>query len=96
MDCHRIGSLTCTLDASERNEVLSLLVQCLAQLPQMPKKVLAMYYDENLQLAEIATEFGLTEYEVDQLRAKTLGILQTMLITQLGDAKPQNRRASSP
>jgi DNA-directed RNA polymerase specialized sigma subunit len=54
------------------------LAQCIAQLPEMPKKGLVLYYNEDFKLAEMATRLGLTEYEVDQLRAKTLGILQTM------------------
>jgi len=34
-----------------------------------------------LPLADIASELGLTEYEVDQMRAKTLDVLQMMLKT---------------
>lgn len=96
MNCYRIGSLTWEFDASERIEVLSLLVQCIEQLPQMSKKVLAMCYEENLQLAEIATALGLTEYEVDQMRAKTLDLLQTMLATQLRFTELPYRPAASP
>jgi DNA-directed RNA polymerase specialized sigma24 family protein len=59
-NCHRIGFLIREFDVSERNEVLSLLVQCIARLPQMPKKVLAMYYYEKFQLDEIAMALGLT------------------------------------
>jgi DNA-directed RNA polymerase specialized sigma24 family protein len=70
-------------DTFDRAEVLSLLAQCVARISQIPKKVLAMYYYENLQVAEIATGLGLTEYEIDQMRAKTLDLLQTVLATQL-------------
>ena len=55
-----------------------------------------MYYDENLQLAEIATELGLTEYEIDQMPARTLDLLQTVLAAQLSHAKLPRRRAASP
>ena len=74
-------------DAFERNEVLSLLVQCIAQLPPTQKTVLAMYYHENWQPAEIAACVGLTECEIDQIRAETLALLQTMLAGQLGLAE---------
>ena len=81
---HTGGVLASEFDALERNEALSLLVQCLGQLPPMLKKVLAMYYNENLQIAEIAACCGLTEFEIDQLHAKTLEVLQTMLAAELG------------
>ena len=57
-------------DAFDRNEVLSLLVRCIAELPPTQKTVLAMYYHENLRLAEIATCVGLTECEIDQIRVR--------------------------
>ena len=81
---YRIGSLICEFDASERDEVLSLLIQCVARLPEMQKKVLAMYYYENLELSEIATGIGLTEYETDQMRAGALCVLQAKLAIELG------------
>ena len=84
MDCYKIGSLICEFDASERDEVLSSLIQCIARLPEIQKKVLAMYYYENLELSEIAIGIGLTEYETDQLRARALGVLQATLANQLG------------
>jgi RNA polymerase sigma factor for flagellar operon FliA len=34
----------------ERKEVLSLLAQRMAKLPEIQKKVLAMYYYENMKL----------------------------------------------
>jgi DNA-directed RNA polymerase specialized sigma subunit len=83
-------------DALDHNEVLSLLVRCIARVSQIPKKVLAMYYDENLQLAEIATGLGLTEYEIDQMRARTLDLLQTVLVAQLTLNKLPHLRAARP
>ena len=41
-----------------------MLAQRIAQLPEMPKKVLALYYYENLRLADIAACFGLTESRI--------------------------------
>ena len=82
--CYRIGSSTCEFDASEREAVLSLLIQCIARLPKIQQTVLAMYYYENLELSDIAIGIGLTEYETDQMRARALGVLQATLATQLG------------
>ena len=67
------------LDVLERKEVLSLLTQRMAELPDMPKKVLAMYYYENMRLSEIAACFGLTESRICQIHTRTIGFLRTYL-----------------
>jgi RNA polymerase sigma factor FliA len=38
-------------------------------LPDMQKKILTMYYFENLRLSEIAAAFGLTESRICQIHA---------------------------
>ena len=68
------GSLSCELDPSDRNKVLELLTQRVAQFPRIPKKVLAMYYYENLRPAEIATELGLTGNEIELIRTQTVRV----------------------
>ena len=80
----RGGFLPSEFDALERNEAFSLLVQCLARLPPTLKKILAMHYNENLPLAYIAACYGLTEFEIDQIHAKTLEVLPTILAAELG------------
>ena len=39
----------------------------MAQLPELQKKVLAMYYHENMQLFKIAAVFGVTESRICQI-----------------------------
>lgn len=56
----------------EKRELLELLTQRLAQLPDIPRKILAMYYFENLRLAEIAAVFGLTESRICQIHAQAI------------------------
>jgi len=63
----------------ERKEVLSLLAQRMAELPDIPKKVLAMYYFENMRLSEIAACFGLTESRICQIHTRTIGLLRNYL-----------------
>ena len=70
-------------DALQREAVLELLAQCIVQLPETPKKILAMYYHENLELSEIAIGFGLTEDEIDLIRTQTVRLLQTNLFRDL-------------
>ena len=66
-------------DALLRDEVLELLVQCISQLSPTQKTILAMYYHEDLKLAEIAACMGLTEGKLDQIRVETVGFLRTQI-----------------
>ena len=70
-------------DVLERKEVLSLLAQRMEQLPAVPKKVLAMYYYENMRLSEIAACFGLTESRICQIHTQTVGLLRNYLVNLL-------------
>lgn len=59
-------------DNLEKAELCELLTQRIAELPDIPRKVLAMYYFENMRLAEIAAVFGLTESRICQIHAQTI------------------------
>ena len=53
-----------------------------------------MYYYEKFQLKDIAIVLGLSEYEADQILAKVLGAVQTMLAARLGlERRAHNRRS---
>lgn len=60
-------------DGAERNEMTQLIAGRLEQLPEMQRKVLALYYFEGLRLREIAEAYGLTESRICQIHAQ--GIL---------------------
>ena len=66
-------------DAVERREILTLLTERIAQLPEVPKKVLAMYYYENLRLADIAACFGLTESRICQIHTQAVNQLRVYM-----------------
>ena len=51
------------------------------------KKILAMYYYENLQPAEIAAFLGLSEREMDLIRTRTVRRLQNNLCRDLEQSK---------
>jgi len=59
-------------ESLEKSELLELLTQRIAELPDIPRKILAMYYFESLRLAEIAAVFGLTESRICQIHAQTI------------------------
>jgi RNA polymerase sigma factor for flagellar operon FliA len=56
----------------EKEELVKLLTTRIAELPDIPKKVLVMYYYENMRLAEIAAVFGLTESRICQIHAQAI------------------------
>jgi RNA polymerase sigma factor for flagellar operon FliA len=74
-----ISSECSALDVLERQEVLSLLAQKMAKLPERQKKILAMYYHEKKQLSEIATCFGLTEGLTAQIHTQAVDLLRNYL-----------------
>jgi RNA polymerase sigma factor for flagellar operon FliA len=59
-------------DNLEKAELLQLLAVRMSELPEIPRKVLAMYYFEKLRLAEIAAVFDLTESRICQIHAQTI------------------------
>jgi DNA-directed RNA polymerase specialized sigma subunit len=83
-------------DALQRDDALERLVQCIAQLARTQKTVLALYYYEDVQPGEIAACLGLTEREIDQIRAETLELLQTKLAVRVGLAELPEIGPSTP
>ena len=71
------------LDGLERKEILSLLAQRMTKLPEIQKKVVAMYYHENMKLSEIAACFGLTESRISQIHTQTVAVLRSYLTNLL-------------
>jgi RNA polymerase sigma factor for flagellar operon FliA len=59
-------------DRMEKDELMQLVAKRIEELPDIPKKILAMYYFENMRLAEIAAVFGLTESRICQIHAQTV------------------------
>jgi len=66
-------------DALERKKIIARLAERISQLPELQKKVLAMYYHENMQLSEIAGLFGVTESQICQIRGEATAMLRKYL-----------------
>ncbi len=60
-------------------EMAGLIAQHLKQLPDMQRKVLALYYVEDFRLREIAQVFGVTESRICQIHAKAILALKALL-----------------
>jgi len=59
--------------------LLELLAERIAQLPEAPKKVLAMYYYEGLHLADIAAGFNLSKTQICQIHTEVVNELRNYM-----------------
>jgi len=65
--------------AVEREEVKRVIVQAISELPEKEKKVLVLYYYEDLTLKEIGQVLEVTESRVSQLHTKAILRLRAKL-----------------
>lgn len=65
----------------ERAEAAQIVAQRIEELPDIQRKVLAMYYHENMRLAEIAAVFRLTESRICQIHSQAVLALRAHLMT---------------
>lgn len=63
----------------EREELHGLLARAVAQLPDRERQILALYYEEELTLAEIGEVIGVGESRVSQLRTQAVARLRSSL-----------------
>jgi len=68
------------LDGTARREVARVISERLQELPEMQRKVLALYYFEDMRLREIAEAFGLTESRICQIHAQGILSIKSLLI----------------
>jgi RNA polymerase sigma factor for flagellar operon FliA len=63
----------------EKKELIALVLERLQQLPDISKKVMAMYYFEDMRLAEIAAAFGLSEGRISQIHTQAVVSLRAFV-----------------
>ncbi len=68
----------------ERSEMRTLLASAIAELPERERHILALYYEEEMTLAEIGEVLGVCESRVSQLRTLAISRLRTTLRGTLG------------
>jgi RNA polymerase sigma factor for flagellar operon FliA len=78
----------------EDRHMRAALVRAIESLPEREKLVMALYYDEDLNLKEIGEVLGVTESRVCQLHSQAIARLRAA--TQLGEAVPLPRRRGRP
>lgn len=67
----------------ERRELREHLAQAIVQLPKRERHILALYYEQELTLAEIGQVIGVGESRVSQLRTQALARLRSILSVSL-------------
>ncbi len=60
------------IEETSRRELKQVILDRLRQLPEIQRKVLALYYGEDLHLREIAEVFGLTESRICQIHSQAI------------------------
>jgi RNA polymerase sigma factor FliA len=69
----------CVRERMEKEELLRLVSERIQLLPDVQKRILAMYYFEGLRLAEIAAVFGRTESRISQIHAQAVTNLRAQI-----------------
>ena len=67
-------------DGTFRREMAQVIAERLRELPDMQRKVLALYYFEDMRLREIAEAFGLTESRICQIHAQGILAIKSFLL----------------
>jgi RNA polymerase sigma factor FliA len=67
----------------ERRELRTLLAKGIMQLPERERHILALYYEQELTLAEIGQVIGVGESRVSQLRTQAIARLRSIMQTAL-------------
>ena len=57
---------------AQKRELSAMVAERIQQMPEMTRKVLAMYYFEEMRLSEIAEVFGVTESRICQINAHAI------------------------
>lgn len=72
----------------EKRELIELMIERIEKLPPVPKKVLAMYYFENMRISEIAAAFKLSEGRISQIHTQAVLSLRTYMEQTLNSSSP--------
>jgi RNA polymerase sigma factor for flagellar operon FliA len=67
------------LDEAENTEFRNMLAEAVDKLPERERKVIALYYLEELTMKEIGEVMGVTESRVSQLRTQAVARLRSKL-----------------
>jgi RNA polymerase sigma factor for flagellar operon FliA len=69
-------------EQTSQRELKQVVLERLKELPEIQRKVLALYYGEDLHLREIAEVFGLTESRICQIHSQAILAIKAILQRQ--------------
>lgn len=67
------------IEVTSNHELASVVAERLEQLPEIQRKVLALYYFEDMRLREIAEVFNVTESRICQIHAQAILAIKSYL-----------------
>jgi len=73
------------LDGLQREDVRRVLSEAIASLPERERLVMALYYDDELNLREIGAVMGVSESRVSQIHSQAVIRLQARMSVRFGD-----------
>jgi RNA polymerase sigma factor for flagellar operon FliA len=99
LDRHTEGSAQDPLAALEESNLRSTLAAAITKLPEREKLMMALYYEQDLNLREIGEVMGVTESRVCQLHTQAVVRLRTAVLgnekTGIAPAKRRGRKPKS-
>ena len=79
MDCVSLPTSPNPADEAAQREMKVRLAAAIQQLPERERRVIVLYYAEELRLKEIGAVLGITESRVSQLHSRALALLNSKL-----------------
>ena len=84
------------VELASRNELKDIILQRLKELPANQRKVLALYYGEDLHLREIAEVLGVTESRICQIHSQAILAIRAHIQRLECGMAGQSKGASNP
>ena len=92
LDRHPAGASLDPLAILEESNMRGALVTAIARLPEREQMMMALYYEQDLNLREIGEVMGVTESRVCQLHSQAVARLRAAVIGDEGSDKPLAKR----
>lgn len=91
LERHLVSSQPDPLGALLDQDMRETLVRAIEDLPEREKMMMALYYDEELNLREIGEVLGVTESRVCQLHTQAIARLRSRILGPGSESRPAKR-----
>jgi RNA polymerase sigma factor for flagellar operon FliA len=79
----------------EDKDLRSNLVQAIERLPERERLMMALYYDQDLNLREIGEVMGVTESRVSQIHTQAIARLRAQVVGDIASVKRRKKERAS-